>query len=241
LLMQNRYSTKLTLAISLVFTLLFLFNVYYFLIRRGVGPTFYISKITSEPSDPILELPIYQDLVEEYRILNRRYKEKSYIVFVGDSITKRFNINEFFEKDNIINRGIFSDTTLGLIKRLEKNINNLKIDKLFIMIGYNDLKYRDNNSIINNIEEIVRSSSAKTIYVQSILPVDLNNQELNLRINLINNSLSDSAIKNNYIFINLNDKFKDENGSLDPKLSIDGTHPNFHGYTLWFSIVKEYI
>jgi len=240
--MVNRHRTKLTLTISLFLTFLLLFNFYYFFIKRNVGPLFYINKLTSNPLDPILEMPIYQDLVEEYQILNQIYIDKSCIVFAGDSITKRFNINELFKKNNILNRGIFSDTTLGLIERLEQNINNLKIDKLFILIGYNDLKYRDNKTIIKNIEEIVlRSSSAKKIYVQSILPVDSNRKELNLRINQINDSLNDNAIKNNYIFINLNDRFKDVNGNLNPNLSRDGTHPNFHGYSLWFSIVKEYI
>ena len=61
---------------------------------------------------------------------------------------------------------------MGVKKRLDKNINNLSIDKLFIMIGYNDLEYYTNDDILENIKEIVQKSSARQIYVQSILPVD---------------------------------------------------------------------
>jgi hypothetical protein len=168
--MQNKNSIIVTLCLGIL--ILSAFNIYYFFIRRNVGLDFYLSKFSGKNIDYIVETPAYIDLVEEYRNLNLSYKDRTFIVFVGDSITKRFNTDEFFKCENILNRGIYSDTTFGVLNRLDENINNLQIEKLFVMIGYNDLKDRNDTEILENIKLIVKKSRAKYKFIQSILPID---------------------------------------------------------------------
>ena len=218
-----------------------IFNIYFFFIRKGVGPQYYIHRIAYPPEDRILEYPIYQDLREEYYHLNQMYKGKFVTVFVGDSITKRFNLNEFNGSDRILNRGIFSDTTYGLLERIDKNINNLKTKNLFLMIGNNDLEYRSNEEIVFNIKKILNKSRAENIFIQSILPVCADNFSYNKRIVEINNTLRKIADSDNYIYIDVYSQFIDEKGGINQELTRDGTHPNYFGYKIWYSVIKKYL
>ena len=238
--MQNKFYKKTVSFLSLTLFFLISFNIYYFFVRHDTISL--ISRhLSSRTIDPILSLAIYKDLVEEYKSLNSSYLEDAYTVFIGDSITKRFNTEEYFKNERVLNRGIFWDTTYGLMQRLDDNANNINIRKLFIMIGYNDLKYRDNLTIVANIKKIADASKADTVFIQSILPVDSKRQEDNRRIETINKALSRSSETCNYIFINLSNKFKTSNGGIDPKLTIDGVHPNHLGYELWRSIIVKYL
>lgn len=217
-------------------------NGYYFFIHCGISPNDILSRICSEKTDPILTDPIYQDLVEEYEFLNSRIEEEKVIVFAGDSITKRFNINEFITSQHtILNRGIFSDTTYGLQNRIDTNINNLNLSKIFLMIGYNDIKYRTDDEIIENIKQIVRKLKHSEIYIQTILPVSASRKEENLRIANINNKLQQYCTVNNINFIDLHAIFSDNSCSIREDFTRDGVHPNLTGYKAWARHISQYI
>lgn len=74
-------------------------------------------------------------LFERYLMMNKYSKP---IVFLGDSITEKIDWKELFSKNNILNRGIGSDTISGLINRTD-SIVKLKPSKVFLMIGINDI------------------------------------------------------------------------------------------------------
>lgn len=225
--------------ISCSLILLVCFNVYYFFIYRKVGPFFYIKKIINKPIDDICGAYIYNDLRDEYLYLNKSYENEQLIVFVGDSITKRFNTQEFFKLKNVANRGIYSDTTLGFLNRIETNINFINIDKLFIMIGYNDLKFRTNDEIIDNYIKILSKVKANKIYIQSILPVHSDRKDINERIVELNKLINKLSIDGGFFYIDLHSHFIGHDGGIKSELTRDGTHPNYFGYKLWFTLVRE--
>lgn len=237
--MQNKnfLIATLCLGVSIIST----FNFYYFFIRKNVGLEFYLNKFYSKNIDYIVETHAYKDLVEEYRNLNLFYKNKTVIVFIGDSITKRFNTDEFFPCENILNRGIYSDTTFGLLNRLDENINNLRIEKLFVLIGYNDLNDKTDTEILENIKFITQKSKAKYKFIQSILPIDSYKKDLNSRIDKINCQLREQASLKNYTFVDINSELKDENGGINGMFSSDGVHLNYQGYKVWFTTIKKYL
>jgi len=238
-----RKSTNVNKKYIYLFFLLFLLlsNIYCFFIGRGVGPNYYFNRIMFGPRDNIIELSIYQDLCEEYRLLNQRYQGKKVIVFLGDSITKRFNLNEFFPGVLILNRAIFYDTTLGVINRLNTNINYLDIDKLFLMIGYNDLKYRTNAEIIQNISYILSRARARQIYLQSLLPVTSTRKHDNQRIAHLNAELRNLTNRSGHYYIDLYPRFVDEKGGLSANYSRDGVHLNASGYQLWCDTIRPMV
>ena len=82
------------------------FNIYYFIYRKNVTPMFYYHKFFHGLKDPVMGLVEYQDLREEYRQLNKGIHDQSVIVFLGDSITRRFKLDEYFPDIRIYNRGI---------------------------------------------------------------------------------------------------------------------------------------
>ena len=71
------------------------------------------------PTDRILDDPRWRSMAAEYERLNQTYARRPAIVFLGDSITRRFPVEEYFPSPAddslvVLNRGIYSDTVLGL-------------------------------------------------------------------------------------------------------------------------------
>jgi len=231
-ILMNYFVKNSRFICNITVVILILFNLYYFVAREYTNIAQYVENGFHE-IDPILERTVYQDLSEEYFYLNKNYEKKSVIVFLGDSITKRLNTAEYFNDVLIINRGIPFDTTYGLKKRLSQNIKNLNIEKLFIMIGFNDLRYRNNDEILKNFKIIFSQIKAGKVFVQSILPVDSSLSEYNARIVQLNCQLKTLCEQTGFLYIELHSYFLDKNGGLSAEYTHDGVHLNRNGNLLW--------
>ncbi len=229
------YTTYIACLLALI---LFVFNIYYFFIWRDVGISFYIKKVLYPTKDAVLMSPEYKDQVDQYAYLNQAVGAVE-SVLLGDSNTKGFNVQEYFPGYSVLNRGMYSDTTVSLLERLDKNVNNLKIRKLFLLIGYNDLQYRSNAEIVANMSMILDRISAEKVFLQSILPVEAKSKDTNLRINDLNEDLKRLCTAKGVAYLDLNRHFLDEAGGLSAKYSIDGRHLSGSGYRLWKELIKE--
>lgn len=218
---------------------LFIFNIYYFFVRRDVGFTFYIDKYSKRNVDVILSQPEYQALVDEYDRLNESIRGKAVTVFLGDSLTKGFGVQEYFPDKTVLNRGINSDTTVSLLTRFNRNVANLKIEKLFLLIGFNDIPYRDDSAIVANIAAILDRVKANRIYVQSLLPVNGKRKETNARIVSLNRRLRQLCSDRGIEYVDLHRHFIDSKGELSSQYSLDGAHINGAGYRLWQELIRE--
>lgn len=197
-----------------------------------------------EGGEPVLHHPTYRALVAEYAELNKRLAGRRVVVFIGDSITRRFALDEYFPDRGLVNRGIYSDTTKGLLHRLETSLGGLDIDKLFIMIGHNDLDLRTDQEIIDNIMRIVGRAKAREVYVQSILPVAAGPGSVNsrnARIKRINTALRKMCAVKGCHYVDLHKGFRARGGWLAPGLSLDGVHPNGRGYQLWSQLIAPFL
>lgn len=65
-------------------------------------------------------------------------KDKNEIIFLGDSHTQKFPLDEIFKNPNIKNRGIDGDVVKGIYLRLDE-ITGVSPSKVFIMGGINDI------------------------------------------------------------------------------------------------------
>jgi lysophospholipase L1-like esterase len=167
------------------------------------------------------------------------------IVFLGNSITSFCNWNELFEKPNIKNRGIAGDVINGIISRLEEVVRS-KPEKIFLMIGTNDLGYHQNvQQILLDYEQLVQliltKSPKTTLYLQSILPIKNIVNRSNKNIIEVNNGIAMLAQKHSLVYINLFDLFKTENNDLNMNLSYDGLHLNGQGYLVWKEAIKDFV
>lgn len=164
------------------------------------------------------------------------------IVFIGDSHTQYFDLPEFFNTTAIKNRGISGDVTSGVLNRLNPIIDGHPA-KIFLQIGINDLhRGISNDSAIKNMGRIICAihdhSPATEIFMESLLPTTIVNQEQILKYN---NSLRELSLKNNIIFIDLYNTFSDK-GKLNDKFDCgDGLHLNGKGYMQWRNILNKYL
>ncbi len=234
--------SRLIYILLIVLVLLSSFNGYYFFVRTQAGLSFF-NRLFGKEIDPIFQSSSYWDYMGIYESLNRMEKRKDLVVFLGDSITARFKVCEYFHQYPVLNRGIFSDTTAGLRNRLEVNCNNLDIDKCFLMIGHNDLKYRQNDEILNNFEDILNIIHADRIYIISILPTRGKTPEFNQRIIQVNSHLKKLAEKygDNMLFLDLYPYFADKRGEMKQEFSRDGVHPNSNGYRTLAVLISRYL
>lgn len=183
----------------------------------------------------------------KYRLdmFNTLPMEKQSIVFLGDSHTERCEWAELFQNSDIINRGIDGDTTEGLFSRVH-NITILKPNKIFIMIGVNDiLAHTPSVTTIENYRQVIEAISWESpntkIYLQSVLPISESiNKEANADIVAFNNEIQKLAQTYNVTYINLYDKFYTRDG-LNEALNYDGLHLNGKGYLLWRELITNYI
>lgn len=183
----------------------------------------------------------YNYFARESRFMNI-YSYPSEAVFLGDSITQNFDWNEAFPGSK--NRGIVSDTTAGVKSRLD-SIIKLKPEKIFIMIGVNDIASAiPESTIIKNYGEIIdklkESLPSCTIYVQSILPVAKPCTVNPAKIASANTSIKKLCKSKDITFIDLTKAMSDENGSLKSGYHNDGIHLTTAGYAAWIKQIDKY-
>lgn len=232
--------TKIIILLIVIGVILF---IYYNFLNIKDYAIFYLSKIF--PLEKMqFDFVEYKSDVENYLKENNNEIEAS-IVFLGDSHTRGLNVKLFLNNSKkILNRGIKGDTTKGILNRLEINVTNIKIDKLFLMIGGNDLKFRDNNEIMSNINLILQKIESPNIYVQSLLPFNEKRKWFNKRIIDLNQKIELFCSKNNLIFINLYPYFinkKNDLPGINPDFTRDGMHLNDKGYNIWIKRIEAFI
>jgi lysophospholipase L1-like esterase len=118
------------------------------------------------------------------------------------------------------------------------------------MIGINDLfnlhyqkeipssEYVGNNVL--SIIELINEKSPKTkVYLQTLLPT--HEDFMNKNILKVNTMLRQQKGERNYILIDLNASFKNDNGFLNEEFTYDGVHLNEKGYNHWVKILKPII
>lgn len=169
-------------------------------------------------------------------------------VFLGDSITEGWLVFPQFAQKGLRNRGIGGDTTFGVLMRLNELVLE-KPDKIFILLGVNDLIRNELHGLVQRYEYIVSTleqALPKTeIYIQSLLPVNwedfprVSEYVDNDKIHDVNERLKKLADRTDVEFIDLAPHFEDSNGNLKKALSIDGLHINQKGYAVWYDLIKD--
>ena len=190
----------------------------------------------------------WQQKCDSFAVQNSNLS-KNQIVFVGDSITDLYPLDDYYTDLNLAcyNRGIGGDTTGGVLKRMDVSIFDLQPAKIVIMIGINDT---DVSQVSNNhtkiLEQIKNRLPSSEVFVMSVLPIsekvlDYVSIDLTLRNNQVMNynaSLKALADRLDYTYVDLFSLVVDENNCLKLELTDDGVHLNSAGYTIWTNLLK---
>ncbi len=173
----------------------------------------------------------------------RQHGQTYDVVMIGDSITDGAEWEALFPSINIANRGIFGDTTTGLLARLN-SITSTQAHKAFIMIGINDFSRGATvPEVYENYKNIVMHLKQKEmlIYIQSTILGGARKADVNPKILALNEELKTFAIATEGVtYIDLN-KGLAPNGSLDPQFSRDEVHLNGEGYAVWRDLIQPQI
>ena len=169
------------------------------------------------------------------------------IIMLGNSITAECEWSELLENPNIINRGVIADGTEDILNRLDDVIVR-QPQKIFLLIGVNDLQFLPLHIIMQNYESIVariQTKSPQTIlYLESVLPIhnDLRRNGMkNEDINSLNKSIETLAQKYRLTYIDVHSKFTNTEGVLRSELTLDGIHLNGEGYLIFKDALLPYL
>lgn len=155
------------------------------------------------------------------------------VVMLGDSLTERGQWAEITGCYFVANRGVGSDDTAGVLKRLD-DVTGLSPRAVFLMIGVNDVASQVPTArIVENIQriaEVLRAADAR-VYLTLVLPVT---QGYARKINAKVAELNDALLHLKGVdIIDMRDKVATADGYLREELSIDGIHLSPDGYRIW--------
>ncbi|MBF0487642.1 MAG: hypothetical protein HQK98_05715 [Nitrospirae bacterium] len=178
------------------------------------------------------------------------------IVFLGDSLTAFADLNEMFPDGNIINRGVYGDTSRDMYNRLGAVIHDAP-KKIFIMAGINDIiRGQSVDGLIltyNKILNVLISRLPNTeIYVISILPVNIEveppdlyikyNLYINTNVIIANEKIKQTVVKYKIKYLDIYGAFVYTGTiKLNPPLTNDGVHLTHEGYATWKRQIERYV
>jgi len=198
----------------------------------------------------------YKKTIENVFIHLNKVVEPGSIVFLGDSITDFFRVNEFFPGAYVINRGISWDTTDGVLRRLPESVYELSPSKVFLLIGTNDLgdekpvEYISDN-IRKIISEIKQNCPQTQIYLESVYPVSLSKDKKikkiivgkrnNTDISRLNDKLKILADEMGITYIDVYNRLVDGSGNIKTEYTVEGLHLTIQGYSVVADVLRPYI
>ena len=231
---------------NIIFTIFFMA----FIIKKGgleyiqekIFPTNY-SKVNMQK---IKYINLFERNIQRVSLFDLLPITEEDIIFVGNSITGSCEWAEILDNNKIKNRAILGDNSLGILNRIDR-IAKFKPQKIFLMIGVNDLSERIKiDSIAQNYENIIKrikSLSSKTkIYIQSILPVNDDFKDVkNEDIIELNSKIKNAAKEYKATYVDVFSHLQDSSGKLNREYSNDGLHLLGIGYIKWKNIIEPYI
>ena len=166
-------------------------------------------------------------------------------LFLGDSITDFYPLEEYYDNIPVVNSGIAGNKTTDILNDMQTRIYQYNPTKVFLLIGTNDLDSNDEDIVdttFDNIKEIVKeikdNRSDANIYVESVYPVNATienntvNNRTNKKIRNLNKKISSYCDGEDCNYINLYDDLIDEEGNLKEEYTEDGLHLNSLGYVV---------
>lgn len=190
---------------------------------------------------------------DKYRELNQVSVKEPDIIFIGDSIVEYYPLQELLQTNKVlINRGIRGYKTDLLLDSLDAHLFGPALDKVFILIGTNDIgKEIPQSETLENLEGVIQKISREyplaQIQLLSVLPVNEGEEykgtvylRTNEKIQDLNRAYQGLAsIYTNVHFIDLYETLLDETGQLGREFTTDGLHLTIAGYAALSKALQE--
>ncbi len=171
---------------------------------------------------------------------------KPRVVFLGDSITDGWRLNEYFSDRDFVNRGISGQITGQMLGRMKADVIDLKPAAVIVLAGTNDIARGIPVSVIENnlamIADLAQAHNITPIFA-SVLPVSDYHKDENPAwemtkrrppetIRNLNAWIQSFCRQRNYVYADYFSALVDQAGFLKAEAANDGLHPNSAGYRL---------
>jgi acyl-CoA thioesterase-1 len=160
------------------------------------------------------------------------------VVFLGDSITDYWRLNEYFPGRDFVNRGIAGQTTTQVLARFQEDVVGLHPKGVVILAGINDLRSGISTSqIVDNLAvmgDVAKAHGIKPAF-GSVMPM----ARANSSIQAVNKWLIDYCRAEGFVYIDYYSGLVDSAGQLQADVSDDGLHPNSKGYRIMSPLVLD--
>ncbi len=172
--------------------------------------------------------------------------DKPRVVFLGDSITDGWRLNEYFPDRDFINRGISGQITGQMLGRMESDVIKLRPAAMLVLGGTNDIArevplagIEDNLTAIADLAEF---HNIKLIFA-SVLPVSDYHKDVNpnyemtktrplATIRALNDWMKAFCARRDCLYLDYYSSLVDADGYLKADVADDGLHPNGAGYRI---------
>ncbi len=192
---------------------------------------------------------------EENQRLGPASDEGPRVVFLGDSITNAWDLNQYFPGEPYYNRGISGQITGQMLGRTRPDVIALQPAATVVLGGTNDLARGVSDATIrSNLEAIgiLAEAGGALPIMASILPISDYHEQSNprfrrtplrspSRIVELNRWLSDLCRSKGWGYLDYHSAMVDARGRLRQDLSDDGLHPNSEGYKVMAPLAQAAI
>jgi lysophospholipase L1-like esterase len=177
------------------------------------------------------------------------------VVFLGDSITDGWRLNEYFPGKDFVNRGISGQITGEMLGRMQADVLNNRPAAMVVLAGTNDIARGVSVETIQNnlkmIADLAEKHAIKCVFA-SILPTSDHHKDKNPRFEMtkgrpnsvikeLNLYIEQMCKKRGFTYLNYFDAMVDASGQLKAELANDGLHPNQQGYQVMAPLAQAAI
>lgn len=164
------------------------------------------------------------------------------VVFMGDSITEGWKLDESFPGKPYINRGISGQTSPQMLVRFRQDVVDLKPKVVIILAGTNDvagntgpMTAEETESNVASMADLAAQNGIRVVLCSVLPAFDFPwhpGQEPAPKIALLNAWIRGYAAAKGYVYVDYYSAMKDGRGGLPATLSKDGVHPLPAGYAI---------
>jgi lysophospholipase L1-like esterase len=204
-----------------------------------------------EPHDAIKPVPREGGWVKRHESFNARVAQGNVdLIFIGDSITQGWEgkgkgvWEKFYGKRNAVNLGIGGDRTQHVIWRLDNgNVKDISPKAAVIMIGTNNSGSNTPEQIAEGVSVIVKQLREKLpqtkILLLAVFPRGENKADKRRQVNEGANAIFSKLDDGEHVFyLDIGQKFLQDDGTLTREIMPDLLHLSEEGYTIWAESIE---
>jgi lysophospholipase L1-like esterase len=199
--------------------------------------------------------------LQRYQAANQKLpapaKDERRVVFMGDSITDSWKLEQAFPGRPYVNRGISGQTTPQMLIRFRPDVIELKPKAVVILAGTNDIAGNTGPMRLEDIQanfasmcELARANGISVV-LASVLPIHdfgkngeghtiiVSDRRPPEKILALNRWLKAYAAQHGHVYLDYFSAMVDAQGWLKTELADDGLHPNAKGYAVMVPLVEK--